>query len=99
MLKKRIFVSYSHLDEEWKEKVITHLKVIEAESNIMIWDDRKIAAGEDWLPEIEKQIALASVALLLLSANYLTSNFIIRKEVPAILRRRKKEGFVVIQLY
>jgi hypothetical protein len=96
MSRKSVFISYSHKDEEWKNRVIVHLKVIESVCNINIWDDRKIEVGDDWLPEIEKQLNLASISILLISADFLSSNFIKRKEIPNILKRRAKEGLVVI---
>ena len=41
---KKIFISYSHMDEEWKDKLRPHLKVLEQLGEIVIWDDRKIGA-------------------------------------------------------
>lgn len=96
MSNKSIFISYSHKDEEWKNRVIIHLKVIESVCNLNIWDDRKIEIGDDWLPEITKQLNLANITILLISADFLSSNFIKRKEIPTILKRRAKEGLVVI---
>jgi hypothetical protein len=96
MTKKSVFISYSHKDEELKNRLITHLKVIESVSNLTIWDDRKIEIGDDWLSEIEKQLNLANISILLISADFLTSNFIKRNEIPTLLKRRKKEGLVVI---
>ncbi|MBS1211648.1 MAG: hypothetical protein H6R26_264 [Proteobacteria bacterium] len=61
-----------------------------------VWEDRQIAAGDDWLPEIEGAIKSCDVALLLISAKFLTSKFILGKEVPALLQRREKEGVRVI---
>ena len=49
-----IFISYSHKDEEWKDRVVTHLRVLEMEGMLDVWDDRRIEAGDDWKPEIEK---------------------------------------------
>jgi hypothetical protein len=43
----RIFVSYPHQDEPWKERVVKHLKVLAGEG-LTVWDDRRIAAGADW---------------------------------------------------
>lgn len=96
MTKKNIFISYSHKDEKWKDRVITHLKVIEPVCDFNIWDDRKIKDGDDWLPEIEEQLNAANVFILLISANFLSSNFINRNEIPTILERREKEGLVVL---
>ena len=67
--------------------------VLEAELDI--WDDRRIAKGDAWLPEIQGAMDRASVAVLLISKDFLTSNFIKDKEVPHLLKRRREEGLRV----
>jgi hypothetical protein len=93
-----VFVSYSHKDESWKNRLVTHLKVLEGEGVLDVWDDRRIEAGADWLPEIEQAIQRASVAIFLISAHFLTSDFIRHEEIPRLLERRQKEGLRVIPL-
>ena len=93
-----VFISYSHKDEEWKERLVTQLGVLQMEGILDIWDDRRIEAGDDWYPEIEKAINNANVAILMISANFLTSKFILGEEVPKLLARREKEGVRVIPL-
>jgi hypothetical protein len=92
MKKPVIFISYSHKDKTWKDRLITHLEVLLKPERITIWEDRRIGAGEDWYEEIEKAMAAARVAVLLVSANFLTSKFILTKEVPQLLQRREEEG-------
>jgi hypothetical protein len=82
-----VFISYSHKDEEWKDRLVTQLGVLEQEGILDLWDDRRIEAGEDWKPEIEQAINRASVAILMISANFLTSKFILSEEVPVLLTR------------
>jgi hypothetical protein len=84
-----IFISYSHADEEWKDRVVTQLRVLESERQFDVWEDRQIAVGEDWYPEIEKALNEANVAILLISAEFLTSRFIRGEEVPRLLILRK----------
>lgn len=92
MSKPTVFISYSHKDEAWKERLVSHLGVLQHEGLLDMWDDRRIGAGEDWYPEIQKAIDAASVAILLVSADFLTSKFILGEEVPRIMERREKEG-------
>ncbi|MGH7600157.1 MAG: TIR domain-containing protein, partial [bacterium] len=94
----KVFISYSHKDEEWKDRLLPHLNVLAKQNRLEVWDDRRIAAGDDWLPEIEQAINSCHVALLLISANFLTSNFIIGEEVPRLLRRRQSDSVRVIPL-
>jgi hypothetical protein len=93
----RIFISYSHQDEAWKDRVVRQLKVLAGEG-LETWDDRQIAAGDAWLPEIERALAGCEVALLLISAHFLTSQFILGQEVPALLQRREQQGIRVIPM-
>ncbi len=98
MSRPSIFISYSHKDEAWKDRLVTQLRVLEMEGILDVWDDRRIEAGADWFPEIEQAIERASVAILLISADFLTSKFILGEEVPRLLERRQKEGLRVIPL-
>lgn len=91
-----IFISYSHKDEDWKNRLETHLRVLEMQDYLNIWEDRKIEAGDDWYPEIEKALNNANIAVFLITANFLTSKFILGEEVPKLLERREKEGIRVI---
>jgi hypothetical protein len=86
------FISYSHKDEEWKDRLVTHLGVLQQEGLLGVWDDRRIEVGADWYPEIEQAMQAASVAVLMVSANFLTSQFILGEEVPRLLQRRAEEG-------
>ncbi len=94
----RIFISYSHKDEYWKKKLVEHLGVLEKQGELNVWDDRKIAVGDDWFPEIEKAIEKANVAILLITAGFLTSDFILKEEIPRLLERRQNEGLKVMPL-
>ena len=93
-----IFVSYSHKDERWKNRLVTHLGVLEQEGILDLWEDRRIEVGDDWKPEIEKAIDKATVAILLVSADFLTSKFILDEEIPKLLERREKEGVRIIPI-
>jgi tetratricopeptide (TPR) repeat protein len=95
---KRVFISYSHKDEDWKERLHTQLKVLELENQLTVWEDRQIAAGDNWNPSIEQAIHSAQVAVLLISADFLVSSFIRGEEVPRLLERRTKDGLRVIPL-
>ena len=92
MTKPTVFISYSHKDEEWKDRLASHLGVLQHEGLLDVWDDRRIGGGEDWYPKIEEAIKKASVAILLISANFLTSNFILKEEIPRLLELRAKKG-------
>ena len=83
-----IFISYSHRDEAWKDRLVDHLKVLEHEQRFEVWDDRRLSAGSEWFGSIEAALNRATVAVLLISVSFLTSEFIRQEEVPRLLRRR-----------
>ena len=93
----KVFISYSHQDEAWKDRVVKQLGVLATEG-LEVWEDRKIAAGATWADEIGSAIAGCDVAVLLISADFLTSRFILGDEVPPLLRRRQEQGIRVVPL-
>lgn len=99
MRKPTIFVSYSHQDELEKNKLVTHLLVLQQSGvGIDLWVDDRISAGADWAQAIDQAMDRASVALLLVTANFLTSEFITKTEVPRLLTRRKQEDLIVFPI-
>jgi len=91
-----IFISYSHKDEFWKDQFMNHLNVLKKEGVFDVWDDRQISPGNDWYQEIQTAIDKARVAVLLISANFLNSEFITNEEVPALLNKRQVKGLTII---
>lgn len=95
MTSPTVFISYSHRDEAWKDRLVTQLRVLQTEAILDVWDDRRIEAGQDWLPEIQRAMSAASVAILMIEADFLTSEFIRGSEVPELLQRRAQGGLRV----
>ncbi|MBU0908935.1 MAG: toll/interleukin-1 receptor domain-containing protein, partial [Proteobacteria bacterium] len=93
-----VFISYSHLDEEWKNQLLPHLKAFEQQGDLLLWHDRKINTGADWYPEIKEAVEGARVAVCLITKNFLASDFIIKEEVPALLKRRAAENLTILPL-
>lgn len=93
---EKIFISYSHKDTEFMERLMVHLKPLERLKLVDLWIDTKLLAGDEWKKEIEKSLNTAKVAILLVSADFLASDFIIENELPPILHNAKKKGTLVI---
>ena len=94
-----VFISYAHADEAWKDELLKHLRAaFGPDAPIELWDDRRIGAGDAWLDEIESALDRASVAVLLVTADFLASKFIQRTEVPRLLERRGSEGVRLMPL-
>lgn len=83
-----IFISYSHHDEAWKNRILDYLGVASRQGLFELWNDRRIAAGGDWERAINDAIDRGSVALFLVSEHFLTSDFILKNEVPRVLAGR-----------
>jgi hypothetical protein len=93
-----VFISYSHQDEKWKDRLLTQLGVLQQQSILELWHDRRIGAGADWYQDICKAMETAHVAVLLISAPFLNSSFILREEVPRLLTRRQQEGLPIVPI-
>lgn len=91
-----MFISYSHKDEVWKDRLVTHLAVLAKQGLLDSWDDRRIAAGESWREEICNALDGAGVGILLVSASFLSSDFILREEVSRLLERRTAGGLDLV---
>ncbi len=85
-----VFISYSHIDEDWKDRLVTHLGVLQKERLLDIWDDSRIVAGGHWYQKISDAMDAAGACILLITADFLTSAFILNKEVPRLLERRDR---------
>jgi tetratricopeptide (TPR) repeat protein len=100
MTKPTVFISYSHNheDELWKDRLCSHLGVLEKVGIITIWDDRQIDTGGKYFDKIKEVIYQSAVAVCLISSEYLNSDFRIKEEIPGLFDRREKEGMIIIPL-
>ena len=93
---KPLFISYSHKDEEWLLKLKKFLKPLEQKDLITIWDDKELKAGDDWRERIKTALNSAKAAVLLISQEFLTSDFIINDELPLLLDGVKEKGLTIL---
>lgn len=96
--RNRVFVSYSHKDNRWLERLQVHLKPLENLGALERWDDTLIEPGDRWREEIRRALELTRVAVLIISADFLASDFIMRDELPPMLTAAEKEGATILPL-
>jgi hypothetical protein len=89
---KTIFISYSHKDVKWLEAIKEYLVPLMRNRLIVAWDDTKIKAGDYWKSEIEQALEKASLALLIVTPNFIVSPYITETELPPILNAAAKRG-------
>lgn len=91
-----VFVSYAHKDVAYLEDLKRHFKPLR--SSVRIWDDTHIAPGSKWHDQIKDQIKMANVAILLISADFFNSDFILDNELPPLLKSAEKGGTQILSI-
>ena len=90
------FISYSHQDEPYLERLLVHLKPLQKGGVLDVWADTRLHGGNLWRSEIEGAMAAASIAVLLVSADFLASDFILDNELPPLLKKARRDGTVIL---
>ena len=86
VLPVRIFYCYAHEDKDLRDQIDKHLGILKRGGKVIVWHDREILAGTDWKREIEEKLLTANVILLLVSADFITSDYCYGVEMEKALK-------------
>jgi len=94
----QIFVSYSHDDKPWLDRLEPLLKQAHVQFDLESWTDEKINVSATWRKEISSALENATAAVLLISGNFLSSPFIREVETARLLERAKSRSLPIFPL-
>uniref|UniRef100_UPI0035CC38B7 TIR domain-containing protein n=1 Tax=uncultured Nostoc sp. TaxID=340711 RepID=UPI0035CC38B7 len=94
----KVFFSYSHKDEVLRDELATHLSMMKRQGVIEAWHDREISAGSEWANAIDDNLEVADIILLLVSANFLASDYCYDKEMTRAMERHQTREARVIPI-
>jgi len=92
----RAFISYSHKDEELRDKLDTHLSNLRWDGVISSWYDRQLTAGMEWDDKIKTELESADIILLLISPDFIASKYCRDTEIPIALKRHEAKQASVV---
>lgn len=95
---KRVFISYSHKDKKDLDRLRTHLVPSIRSEALDVWENSSIAIGDKWRKEIEEALQQANIAILLVSADFLASQFIAENELPPLLAAAERGGVKIMSV-
>lgn len=83
----KVFYSYSHTDEDFRVELEKHLSLMRRQGEIAGWHDREISAGVEWKDTIDEHLESAEIILLLVSADFLASDYCYEIEMKRAMER------------
>jgi DNA polymerase III delta prime subunit len=92
----RVFLSYAHVDETLRASLETHLSYLQREGRIALWHDRQVVPGMDWAQEIDEALSTASLILLLISPDFVASDYCYGIEMTRVLELHRAGTALVV---
>jgi internalin A len=92
----QVFISYSHRDTKWRDQLELQLKPYLRDASIISWSDKQIPAGSEWFAEINTALTSTKVAVLLVSPDFIASDFIHEHELGPLLKEADQGGVKIL---
>jgi hypothetical protein len=90
----RVFICYSHKDRKYLDLLLNHI-----DDNLLdVWSDKRIKGGENWREEIQESLDNCNSAVLLISKNFIASEFIQRVELVTLLKNEFKKNTYLVPI-
>jgi hypothetical protein len=93
-----VFISYSHKDKRFLQELRIHLAPYVRSGAVNAWDDTMIPPGAKCYEELTNALQSAKIAILLVSPEFLASDFIARKEIPPLLKSAEQKGLKILSV-
>jgi hypothetical protein len=95
-VRDKVFVSYSHKDKPWLDELLIQLKPYKLNGSISAWSDKQIVPGSKWFVQIQAALDQTKVAVMLVSPNFLASDFIYEHELGPLLKVAEQGGVHIL---
>lgn len=95
---RQCFVSYAHHDHKACDRLVVHLKAVGNAFGFSIWTDHKLRAGNTWSERLENEIKKSCMFALIVTNDFLASDYIREFELPAISYMRAEQRSLVVPI-
>jgi hypothetical protein len=96
---KKIFISYAHKDEDYKNQFEIHLSGLKRQNLIDVWTDRQVLIGEKWDEKIRQRLITSDIVIFLISSDFLASEYINEVEIKKTIARHKNKEILIAPIF
>jgi tetratricopeptide (TPR) repeat protein len=93
-----IFISYSHKDERFRERIVSQLLILQRQGLIEAWSDRQISPGTEWAEDIDQHLLEARLVLLLISPDFMASEYCYDIELRQAMKNHEERVAIVLPI-